>query len=73
MSTNHVAGFVLATAVWVGLGAAAILGGPTRPAGEFWTSTSSQKIASHPTLVRANYPTMPNARAGAGQAVVAFR
>jgi hypothetical protein len=56
MEPNHIAGFVLATALWLGLAACTILGGSIRPPSEFWTSTSSLKVASHPTLVRAAYP-----------------
>ena len=73
MTSNHAAGLVLATALWVGLGAAAFLGGPDRPAGEFWTGTSSEKIASHPTLVRASYATRAAARPEAGRARLAAR
>jgi hypothetical protein len=73
MNSNHVAGLVLATAFWVGLGAFAILGGSTPPLGEIWTSTSSEKVASHPMLVRASYPATPSARAAAGGAIIAAR
>jgi len=57
MNSNTLAAVVLATGLWIGLGAWAVGGGSTRPNGEFWTSTSSAKIASqHPTLVRGSYP-----------------
>ena len=51
MSSNTLAALVLATGLWIGLAAWAMGGGSTRPNGEFWTSTSSAKVASHPTLV----------------------
>jgi hypothetical protein len=74
MDSNHIASFVLATALWIGLGACALLGGGSiRPGGEFWTSTSSEKIASHPTLMRADYPAMARERAEARRAVIATR
>src|SRR3954469_1218120 len=56
MNSNTLAALVFATGLWIGLGAWAVGGGSTRPNGEFWTSTSSAKIASHPTLVRGSYP-----------------
>jgi len=56
MEPNHVGGLVLATVLWIGLGACALIGGGSIRPGEFWTSTSSQKVPSHPTLVRAAYP-----------------
>jgi hypothetical protein len=75
MEANHVAGLVLATALWIGLAACAVLGGSIRPPGEFWTSTSSDKVRSHPTLVRAAYPTVittaSGRRADAGHATLA--
>jgi hypothetical protein len=68
MNSNTLAALVLATGLWIGLGAWAVGGGSTRPNGEFWTSTSSAKIASHPTLVRGSYPRQARA---ADRAVVA--
>jgi hypothetical protein len=61
MNSNTLAALVLATGLWIGLGAWAVGGGSTRPNGEFWTSTSSAKIASHPTLVRGSYPRQARA------------
>jgi hypothetical protein len=56
MNSNNLAALVLATGLWIGLAAWAMGGGSTRPDGEFWTSTSFAKVASHPTLVRGSYP-----------------
>jgi uncharacterized protein (DUF58 family) len=61
MNSNNLAALVLATGLWIGLAAWAMGGGSTRPNGEFWTSTSSAKVASHPTLVRGSYPRQARA------------
>jgi hypothetical protein len=61
MNSNNLAALVLATGLWIGLAAWAMGGGSTRPDGEFWTSTSSAKVASHPTLVRGSYPRQARA------------
>jgi len=58
MNSNNLAALVLATGLWIGLAAWAMGGGPN---GEFWTSTSSAKVASHPTLVRGSYPRQARA------------
>jgi len=61
MNPNNLAALVLVTGLWMGLAAWAMGGGSTRPNGEFWTSTSSAKVASHPTLVRGSYPRQARA------------
>jgi len=43
---------VMATVLWV-VAAVAVLGGPTKPPSEVWVVTASEKVPSHPTLVRA--------------------
>ena len=55
MNSNIWAGLVLATALWAVV-AATGLSGPFSPRSELWVATSSQKVKSHPTLVRAAYP-----------------
>jgi hypothetical protein len=55
MNSNTWAGLVLATGLWVAVAAAAVTG-PFAPRSELWVATSSQKVKSHPTLVRAAYP-----------------
>ena len=55
MSSDTFAGLVLATGFWI-IAAGALMFEPDKPQGHIWTSTSSDKIASHPTLVRAAYP-----------------
>jgi hypothetical protein len=73
MESNHIAGLALATALWIGLGACALLGGGSlRPNGEFWTSTASDRVASRPTLVRAAYAT-PSGEPAAARARFAAR
>jgi hypothetical protein len=64
MEAHHVAGLVLATALWIGLAACAVVDGSNRPNGEFWTSTSSSRVSSHPTLVRAGHPLLVAAALG---------
>jgi hypothetical protein len=49
------AGFLVATGLWIVLAAAAV-SGPFGARSEIWIATSSDKITSHPTLVRAAYP-----------------
>lgn len=63
MNSDTLAAFVMATALWLGLGAFAIGGGSPPRGGDLWTATSSAKVASHPTLVRAARPiTVADAR-----------
>ena len=57
MNSNIWAGLVLATALWAVV-AATGLSGPFSPRSELWVATSSQKVKSHPTLVRAAYPKL---------------
>ena len=54
--TGNWAAAVCATGLWLGCVAAALYGPPTRPAGEAWVVTASDKIPSRPMLVRANVP-----------------
>jgi len=56
MSSQHLAGTVLATGLWA-MAAVASFSAPTPPPSEIWVSTASEKIRSHPTLVRAARPT----------------
>lgn len=55
MSSNTLAALVFATGFWV-IAAGALIFEPTKPQGHIWTATSSDRIASRPTLVRAAYP-----------------
>jgi hypothetical protein len=55
MSSEALAGLVMATGLWV-IAAAAVFGAPTKPPSEIWVSTASDKVRSHPTLVRAADP-----------------
>jgi hypothetical protein len=57
MNFNIWAGLVLATGLWAVVAATA-LSGPFPPRSELWVATSSQKVKSHPTLVRAAYPKL---------------
>jgi hypothetical protein len=56
MSSDVVAAAVAATVLWVVSVGAFLADSPKRPAGEAWVVTASEKIASRPTLVRANVP-----------------
>jgi hypothetical protein len=60
MSTEMLAGLVAATGFWI-IVAVAVVGGPTKLPNEVWVSTASDKVPSHPTLVRAADPTMTGA------------
>ncbi len=55
MPTNVVAAAIAATGVW-GISAWAIITADGSAPREFWTMTSSDKVQSHPTLVRAAVP-----------------
>ena len=57
MNSNIWAGLVLATALWAVVVATA-LSGPFSPRSELWVATSSEKVKSDPTLVRAAYPKL---------------
>jgi hypothetical protein len=52
MSSEATSGLLLATVLWV-VAAVAVMSGPTKPPSEIWVVTASEKVASHPTLVRA--------------------
>jgi hypothetical protein len=55
MSSQAIAGVVLATGIWVIVGAALIKPGNQR-LDHLWVSTSSDRVASRPVLVRAAIP-----------------
>ena len=55
MPINLVAAAVAATGVWA-ISAWTIVAADASPPRELWTVTSSDKIRSHPTLVRAAVP-----------------
>src|SRR5688572_6937616 len=57
MSSNWVPGLVVATGFWM-IVAVGMVGGSPLPRTEIWVSTASEKVSSHPTLVRAADPTM---------------
>ena len=54
--SDYVAALVCATGLWVACISAALYGSPTRPAGEAWVVTASEKMPSRPMLVRAHVP-----------------
>jgi hypothetical protein len=56
MSSDGFATLTLSTSVWLAFGWAILTGHPVGPSGAVWVSTSSERVASHPTLVRANGP-----------------
>lgn len=56
MSSNIWAAVVAATGLWIIVGLTVLLGPPRQPGGDIWVVASSDKIASHPTLVRAALP-----------------
>jgi hypothetical protein len=49
------AAVALATALWLGIGYGIVAASPP-PSGPVWVATSSEKLASHPSLMRASYP-----------------
>ena len=55
MKTNLVAAAIAATGLWT-ISAWTILTAETSAPRELWTVTSSDKVRSHPTLVRAAVP-----------------
>jgi hypothetical protein len=54
--SNHWAAVVCSTGIVIAGLAAAVYGGPRRPAGEAWVVTASDKMASRPMLMRAHVP-----------------
>ena len=57
MSSNWLSGLVMATGLWIII-AVAVIGGSPLPRAEIWVATASEKVPSHPTLVRAADPMM---------------
>ena len=55
MSSQVIAGTVLATGLWA-IAIVGSLGPQSPPPNEIWVSTASEKVRSHPTLVRAARP-----------------
>ena len=55
MSSQVVAGTVMATAMWA-IAVIGSFGAPAPMPSEIWVSTASEKVRSHPTLVRAARP-----------------
>jgi hypothetical protein len=55
MTSDIWAGLAMATGVWVLIGVA-LLSPPASPPKELWVGTSSDRVRSHPTLVRAAAP-----------------
>ena len=64
MSSNVIASAVMAAGVWVVFAWTIVGGVQLNPQAHAWVSTSSEKVASHPTLVRAAYPRMASASTG---------
>jgi hypothetical protein len=56
MSSSVVPGAVFAAAVWVIFAVAMIGPSPIKPNSHIWVATSSEKVPSHPILVRAANP-----------------
>jgi hypothetical protein len=57
MSGNSLAAVVLATGLWIII-AVAVFGGAPRPNTDIWVASASEKVRSHPTLMRAADPMM---------------
>jgi hypothetical protein len=55
MTSDLGAGLAIATGLWV-LITAALVSPPATPPSEVWVATSSDRVRSHPTLVRAAAP-----------------
>ena len=55
MNSELSASFLVATGLWIVLAVTAF-NSPFAPRSEIWIGTSSEKVKSHPTLVRAAYP-----------------
>jgi hypothetical protein len=55
MTSDIWGGLAMATGLWV-LVATALVSAPANPPKEVWVSTSSDRVRSHPTLVRAADP-----------------
>ena len=64
MSSNTIAGAVFATGVWAAFAFAMVSGAQLNPQTHAWVSTSSDKVASHPILVRAAYPRVASMLSG---------
>ena len=62
MFADYWGAVAVATGMWI-IACAAVIGGDTRtiPDGVVWTVTSSEKVASHPTLVRRSLPRTSDA------------
>jgi hypothetical protein len=58
MSSETWGAVALAAGMWV-IAAASVIGLDTRHDGVLWTVASSDKVASHPTLVRRALPEKP--------------
>jgi hypothetical protein len=56
MPSNMLAAAVVATGVWVAFAVAMLVGTLHGPRQDTWALTSSDKVASHPTLVRTAAP-----------------
>jgi hypothetical protein len=68
MSSETWGAVVVATGMWL-IASAGFIGTDAkapRPDGVLWTSASSDKVASHPTLVRRSFPATPVAVHTAG-------
>jgi hypothetical protein len=57
MSANWLPGLVMATGIWIIIAVAVFAGAP-RPNSDIWIASASEKVRSHPTLMRAADPTM---------------
>ena len=55
MTSDMWAGLAMATGLWV-LITATLVSPPATPLSEVWVATSSDRVRSHPTLVRAAAP-----------------
>ena len=60
MTSDMWAGLAMATAIWL-LIAGALASPPATPPKEVWVATSSDRVRSHPTLVRAADPILTDA------------
>jgi hypothetical protein len=61
MTPSTLAGAVFATGVWAAFTVAILGGAQLNPQTQIWVSTASEKVATHPTLVRAAYPVVTTA------------
>ena len=60
MTSDIWAGLVMATGLWL-LVATAVMSPPANAPKEVWVTTSSERVRSHPTLVRAAVPIQRDA------------